>query len=200
MRISTGTRKGLAISLPKRFPTRPTLSKVKEALFNILNTRVEGCVFLDLYAGTGSIGLEAHSRGASQVIFVERNWKTSLVLHRNVKRYCKTTPRDQWSAFHIHTLDVDAYLRNPQHWTTVDIIFADPPYDTAITHTHLNRITHGSWLRPDGLLVVEHRFKQHMDDICEHFLKINTYRYGDSALSIYTPIPTTSTVQPDEAL
>ncbi len=195
MRIGAGARKGFSIPLPKELKTRPTLGRVKEALFDILNTRIYRCTFLDLYAGTGSIGLEAHSRGASQVIFVELNRKTSALLRRNVKRYCESMPPTQWSALRIHTVDVNNYLSSSRRDTTpVDIIFSDPPYDAPTSHTLMDRITRGNWLQPDGLLVVEHRFKQTMDDACGGFSKTATYRYGDSALSIYTPISIPVTV------
>ena len=168
---------------------------MKEALFDILSTRIVGCTFLDLYAGTGSIGLEAHSRGALMVIFVEENRKTSVLLHRNMERYCESMPPERRSALRIHTLDVEAYLSGTRHHTTpIDIIFADPPYDTPVSHTFIDRITRGDWLQPDGLLVVEHRFKHPMDDTCGSFSKTATYRYGDSALSVYEPTSTPSTV------
>lgn len=188
MRISAGARKGLSLPLPKELKIRPTLGRVKEALFDILSARIDGCTFLDLYAGTGSIGLEAHSRGASQVIFVEQNRKTAALLRRNVERYCGTMPPEQRSAIRIHTLDVNVYLADTRnHTTPVDLIFADPPYDTPISHQLMDRITKGDWLQPDGLLVVEHRFKHPMDDTCVSFSKTATYRYGDSALSMYEP-------------
>ena len=191
MRISAGAHKGLSIPLPKELKIRPTLGRVKEALFDILSTRIDGCTFLDLYAGTGSIGLEAHSRGASQVIFVEQNRKTSALLRRNVERYCTSILPEQRSALRIHTLDVRAYLRSiPCTNTPVDIMFADPPYDTPVSHTLMDDIKRGDWLQPDGVLVIEHRFKHTMDDICGSFSKTSTYRYGDSALSIYTPLST----------
>ncbi len=168
---------------------------MKEALFDILSTRIDGCTFLDLYAGTGSIGLEAHSRGALQVIFVEQNRKIAALLRRNVERYCESMPPEQRSAIRIHTLDVEAYLTGTRHHSTpVDIIFSDPPYDTPISHTLMDRITRGAWLQPNGLLVVEHRFKHPMDDTCGSFSKTATYRYGDSALSIYEPISMPSMV------
>ena len=128
MRIGAGARKGLSLPLPKALKIRPTLGRVKEALFDILSARIDGCTFLDLYAGTGSIGLEAHSRGASTVIFVEQNRKTAALLHRNVARYCTSMPPEQPSTLRIHILDVEAYLSNTRHRTTpVDIIFSDPP-------------------------------------------------------------------------
>ena len=163
------------------------MGRVKEALFDILSTRINGSLFLDLYAGTGSIGLEAHSRGASTVIFVEQNRKTAAFLCRNVKRYCAVMPQEPQSALHIYTLGVEDYLAGASgHTTAVDIIFADPPYDIPITHTLMDDIAQGGWLQPNGALVVEHRFKNPMDDTCGSLLKTRTYRYGDSALSIYT--------------
>jgi len=195
VRIGAGARKGLSLPLPKALKIRPTLGRVKEALFDILSARIDGCTFLDLYAGTGSIGLEAHSRGASTVIFVEQNRKTAALLHRNVARYCTSMPPEQPSTLRIHILDVEAYLSNTRHRTTpVDIIFSDPPYDAPVSHTFMDRVTRGNWLQPDGLLVVEHRFKHPTDDTCGSFSKTATYRYGDSALSVYEPTSTPSTV------
>ncbi len=190
MRIGAGARKGLTIPLPKKLKIRPTLGRVREALFNIISTRIDGSTFLDLYAGTGSIGLEAHSRGASTVIFVEQNRKTAALLKRNMERYCESMSPTQQSAIHLYTLDVKAYLNDTHHYTKpADIIFADPPYDTQVLHTLMTNITRGDWLQPNGLLVIEHRFKHPMNDTYKKFSKTAVYRYGDSALSIYEPHP-----------
>ena len=186
MRIGAGERKGLSLPFPKGLQMRPTLGRVREALFDILSTQIEGSTFLDLYAGTGCIGLEAHSRGASRVIFVEQHQKTSALLHRNVQRYCDSMPREVRSELRIHTLDVEAYLSQRRQCTTpIDIIFADPPYDTSVAHMLIDHIPRGARLQPDGVLVIEHRFKHTMDDTCGRFSKTRTYRYGDSALSMY---------------
>ncbi len=195
MRIGAGARKGLSIPLPKKLKIRPTLGRVREALFDILSTKIDGSTFLDLYAGTGSIGLEAHSRGASTVIFVEQNRKTSALLKRNVERYCESMPPTQRSAIHLYTLDVKAYLTRTRHYTKpADIIFADPPYDTSVLHILMAHITRGDWLQPNGLLVLEHHSKHLMEDTCGIFSKTSTYRYGDSALSIYESSSIPSTV------
>jgi len=161
---------------------------VKEALFDILSTKVVGSVFLDLYAGTGSVGLEAHSRGALMTIFVEKNKKTAQLLQKNVTRYSQSMSDKEKSSLQIFTISVESYITNiPKNITPVDIIFADPPYNISTPKSVLETIKTDTWLQPDGLVVIEHSSKTKMNDKYEKLLKTKTYQYGDSALSIYTP-------------
>ena len=188
MRISAGARKGLSFPIPKNLSFRPTLGRVKEALFDILSTKVVGAVFLDLYAGTGSVGLEAHSRGALMTIFVEKNKKTAQLLQKNVTRYSQSMSDKEKSSLQIFTISVESYVTSiPKNITPVDIIFADPPYNISTPKSILETIKTDTWLQPDGLVVIEHSSKARMNDKYEKLLKTKTYRYGDSSLSVYTP-------------
>ncbi len=125
MRIIAGSFRSRALQAPAGLATRPTSDRLRETLFNVLAPRIEGAVFLDLYAGSGAVGIEALSRGAAQVVFVERASAALMVLRANLARLGIA------SGFRVAAESVGGFLRKPGTMAAFDLVFLDPPYDAA---------------------------------------------------------------------
>jgi 16S rRNA (guanine966-N2)-methyltransferase len=178
MRIIGGTSRGRRLSGPHGAAIRPTADPVKEALFNILAGRIVGACFLDLFAGTGNIGLEALSRGATQATFVESNPSACRLLVANVRR----CGYERVAA--VHPVPVSRFL-NHARGPAYDIVFLDPPYQTQDAQRVLPSLGGDAIIHPDGVVVVEHFHKTRLDDRIGHLALLKTYRYGDTCLSVY---------------
>jgi len=122
MRIIAGFARGMVLAVPRGDAVRPTSDRVREAIFSSLGDRVVGATVLDLFAGTGALGLEAASRGAQAVTFVEQNRAALVVLEKNVAAY---TGRGGEAKLTINRDDVSRFLRRGGRF---DVVFADPPY------------------------------------------------------------------------
>lgn len=148
MRIISGSAKGRILKSPKGMLTRPTLDRTRESLFNILaNGRLEEAVILDIFAGTGALGLEALSRGAASCVFIDHY--TQQLIKQNValcgfSQQCEVLRMEVGSAL--------ARLKG-RHF---DYIFADPPYNKNLVNNTIALICQYDLLAPDGLLIVEH--------------------------------------------
>ncbi len=181
MRIVAGAFRGRRIKAPEGLRTRPTSEKVREALFDILGPRLVGCDFLDLYAGTGAVGLEALSRGARGVIFVENGPRVLGVLRSNVEGLGD----EAVSRARIVPYAADRALKilAAERFEAITV-FCDPPYADARWPSILSGMRRRLAWAPGGLLVVEHSAKR--PAVCpEGFEAGRTYRYGDTALSFY---------------
>lgn len=150
MRITGGTLGGRQIKVPKT-GVRPTQDRVRAALFSILVSRIPGCRFVDLFAGSGSVGLEAWSRGAEFVCWVESDRRVRMILESNVNELCDSRAT-------IMGVDSIHFLKKKLVDPGFDIIFCDPPYDK-IGHRGMQDVlldaARGGVLRPGGLLIVE---------------------------------------------
>ena len=144
MRIITGTARGLPLAVPRGDATRPTSDRVREAIFSSLGARVPDADVLDLFAGTGALGLEAVSRGARSAVFIERAKPALDCLAKNLAKIAPTAQVVRGEVLRELTR-----LSGP-----FQLIFADPPYGTEIQPI-LAAIQHRSLLTPDGLLVWE---------------------------------------------
>jgi 16S rRNA (guanine966-N2)-methyltransferase len=151
MRIIAGLAKGSILAVPRGDQVRPTSDRVREAVFSSLGARVLGAVVLDLFAGSGSLGLEAASRGASRVVFVENARASIAALEQNIAAYQRN--RDAGCPFQIERASVEDFLRHGTD-TRYDLIFADPPYGP-FAQELLDHPTLPDLLKPDGLLVLE---------------------------------------------
>jgi len=149
MRIVGGKWKGKKISPPKGLAARPTTDFAKEALFNILNNRIDldGLEVLDLFSGLGGMSLEFSSRGASSVMSIEMQFKNAKFLKETAKAW-----DDQ--SIQVRRGDVFQFLKKPI--SAFDLIFADPPYDHPKITSIPNLIFNQPWLKEDGILIVEH--------------------------------------------
>jgi len=184
MRVSGGILKGRKIKFtPPHKQLRPTTSKVKEALFDILRERVENAKFLDLYAGTGAIGFEALSRGALEVIFVEAKRGYANKITQIAKEY----------GFGDKTKVITKQVIDYIQWAglnklTFDIIFLDPPYHTDDVIYTLSAIGESNILKEKGVVIAEHLKKRQLPERFDKLQKIKDYKYGDTVLSLYKPI------------
>jgi 16S rRNA (guanine966-N2)-methyltransferase len=186
VRISGGEFRGRVLSVPKGLDVRPTQDRVREALFSMLQNDIRGARFLDLFAGSGSVGLEALSRGAAEVAFVEQAPRSLASLAQNiamlkVEARCSTI-----------RADVYAWLSAPNGLNVpnalgFDIAYADPPYAVGAEHgyaTVLARLAEGGFVKPAGLFIAEMTAGQAPDSAPAWEL-CRDRTYGQTRLAIY---------------
>lgn len=161
-------------------PVRPTTGKVKEALFNILQARTDGAVFLDLYAGTGAVGLEALRRGAAEVVFIEASKNCSQGIQKLIEQ------KGFVNKSRIIMKRVRPFIECAERSEmSFDIIFLDPPYHTDELRAVLSALGESHIVRQNGLVIAEHFKKRHLPERCGKLQKIRDYTYGDSVLTLY---------------
>lgn len=149
MRIIAGTARSMPLKTIEGRDTRPTTDRIKETLFNILQMDVPGAVFLDLFAGSGGIGLEAVSRGAKKAVFVENNRKAAACIQDNIN-FTKFN-----SQCDLKCMDALAALRTLERKYVFDIIFMDPPYGQDLEKDVLAYLKNSNILTEDTLIIVE---------------------------------------------
>jgi len=159
---------------------RPTTGKVREALFNILRDRIEDSRFLDLYAGTGAVGIEALYQGASYAVFVEADRNYAEYIHKILEK-SGFSQRARIITEKALSFIAGAGLNN----MTFDIIFLDPPYHTDEILYILPAIGVSCILKEEGLVVAEHFKKRQLPERFDALQKITDYKYGDTILSFY---------------
>ena len=150
MRIISGKFRGKTIPSPKEEIVKPTLDRIKENIFNILQFKVANSEVLDLFAGSGALGIECISRGAELVTFVDNNKKNTAMLEKFLK-----TLGD--SHFEVKTCDYYDALKTSKKF---DIIFLDPPYDSDLAEMAIGKIYKFGLLKEDGIIVWEHSFEK----------------------------------------
>lgn len=182
MRISGGSAKGRKIIFKKSFlqkgsdELRPTSAKVRKAIFDIIGDNIVDSVFLDLYAGTGAVGIEALSRNAKEVIFVDNSLNRVKIIREILQRY----------GFKERAMVIKDVARNFLKKTEIvfDIIFLDPPYDSNELEVVLPIISSSDILREKGIVIAEHSSKKQPSSLKGLILK-KSYRYGDTTLSVF---------------
>lgn len=175
MRIITGSCRGRKLRTLEGQAVRPTPDRIKEALFNILQFDVEGRVFLDLFAGSGQIGLEALSRGAARAVFVDQAKASCAVVAENVK----TTGFEEQAQ--IVNADYAAFLLRGAG--PFDIAFLDPPYRTGILEKALSAVA--PQMSRGGIVICEHPADEVLPDAAGGFVRTREYRYGKILLTAY---------------
>ncbi|MCA1560405.1 MAG: 16S rRNA (guanine(966)-N(2))-methyltransferase RsmD [Acidobacteria bacterium] len=176
MRIIAGTLKGRRLDAPDWPGLRPTSDKLRETLFNILATRIEGARVLDGYAGTGAVGIEALSRGAAAVTFVDRDPRAVRLIEENLRR-CAVT--DRHAIIRAGLADAAARLRAG----VFDVVFLDPPYGPLELAGALDAAA--PFAQAGTVLVVEHARRDPAPEHAGPFLRTRDVVSGDSALSFY---------------
>lgn len=181
MRVIAGTSRSRPLEAPAGLATRPTSDRLRETLFNVLAPRIENAHFLDLYAGSGAVGIEALSRGAAQVVFVEKAQQAIKILRANLDRL------DLTAGFSIISGNAAAYLRKPQHAIRFDLVFLDPPYDDDAEYFDVLSLLGrtATLLVDDALVVAEHRRKHSLADEYGALRRTRLLQQGDAALSFY---------------
>jgi 16S rRNA (guanine966-N2)-methyltransferase len=154
LRIVAGRARGRLLATPNDLSVRPTSDRVREAVFNVLAARLsggfEGLAVLDLFAGTGALGLEAWSRGAEPVTFIEKDRKALACLTGNLERLGLTAPV-------VQVVRGDALALVGRLPRPFDLVFVDPPYDAGLYAGVLAALSPGKQLAPGAVVVVEHR-------------------------------------------
>jgi 16S rRNA (guanine966-N2)-methyltransferase len=177
MRIIAGQARGRRLKAPAGRDTRPTGDRVKQTLFDILAPRLPGCRFLDLFAGSGAIGLEAVSRGAEAVVLVDQARPAVEAARENVAAL------DASDTVLVVQQAVGAALRNLKGGEPFDVVFLDPPYDSPLYEDVLEVVP--GVLAEDGLVVAEHFHKRELPATIGPLVLTRAVRVGDHRLSFF---------------
>lgn len=180
--IIAGSLRGKKIKSLPGLATRPLLGRIKKSLFDILGDRVVDASFLDIYAGTGSVGIEALSRGARYVLFVEKETHLARLIRENL-RMCKLEKRAE-----VMEIDILSYNKEGGKFFLTeqfDLIFAGPPYKLNLTKDTLDIILKLNLLKKNGWVICQHHFKEKVPEK-EGFLSLfRKERYGKTVMSFY---------------
>ena len=177
MRVITGTARGVQLKTPDGMTTRPTADRVKEALFSIIQFEIPGARVLDLFGGTGQLGIEALSRGAKSAGFVDAGEPACKLIRENLKR---TRLEQQGS---VVRSDYQQYLNRCRE--QFDIILLDPPYAEVFLENALKCITEIDILQSGGIIVAERPLGKELPWNFEGFTRSKDYKYGKTLLTIY---------------
>ena len=175
MKVITGSAGGRNLLTPPDDAIRPTADQVKQAVFNVLQFDIEGRRVLDLFAGTGQLGIEALSRGAREAVFVDSSPR-SLALVRNNLRLCSL----EGTVLRTDALD---YLARGEKF---DIILVDPPYDAGLYEPVLERINAVDNLNEGGIMVCESRTGRILPDMRPPYRQLRSRKYGSVRITLYT--------------
>ena len=175
MRVITGTARGRKLKEPAGFDIRPTTDQVKEAMFNIVQFDVEGRRVLDLFGGTGQLGLEAASRGAGETVIVDSDRAASKLIRENAA-LCRLDVR-------VIQCDALSYLERGERF---DLILLDPPYDSGLAEKSLETIKKIDNLSEGGIILCETRRETSLPELGGPYVKGREYRYGKVKLTVYT--------------
>jgi len=167
---------------PRDQSLRPTSDRVKESIFNILQDDMEGKVVLDLFAGTGNLGIEALSRGARRAIFVEKGRQALRLIQRNLAQVgleerSEILPKDAKRAIGI--------LK--QRGECFDLILMDPPYEKGLIQNTLMKLNFNPIYHTDSILVIEHNRREPLPPVLDGWNLVRQRRIGDTLISILTP-------------
>lgn len=177
MRVITGKARGVQLKTPDGMTTRPTADRVKEALFSIIQFEIPGARVLDLFGGTGQLGIEALSRGAKSAVFVDAGEPACRIIRENLKR---TKLEGEGT---VVRSDYLAYLDRCRE--KFDIILLDPPYAEVFLENALNRITEIDILQSGGIIVAERPLGKELPWEFEGYTRSKDYKYGKTLLTIY---------------
>ncbi len=178
MRVITGTARGRRLKEPTGFDIRPTTDQVKEAIFNICQFDVEGRRVLDLFGGTGQLGIEAKSRGAAAVDIVDQSREAVKLIRENIK--------STGMEIRVHQRDAMEFLREAGQY---DLILLDPPYRSDLAENALVHIKLFDKLSIGGIIICETEVKTILPEMEKPYGKLREYRYGKVKLTTYTRFP-----------
>ena len=178
MRVITGTARGRKLKTPENYDIRPTTDSVKEAVFNIIQFDVEGRRVLDLFAGTGQMGIEALSRGAAECVFVDRDKAAADIVRQNLTA-CGLSAR-------VAGEDALGYLDTCGRF---DLVFVDPPYDSGIYDAVLQKINSVDILSDGGIIICESRRETPMPAVSAPYYMGREYNYGKVKITVYRKEP-----------
>lgn len=181
MRVIAGEAKGARLHAPKGMRIRPTLDRVREALFDILAPKVPGATFMDLFAGTGANGIEALSRGAVYCLFADSATSSLKVIRRNLA----VTGLQDRAVLRRCVLPKEIH-RLADLGVVFDVIFADPPYDFDAYEALIAGIHHAQLLAHEGVIIVEHAARVKAPGEIQAYARSRLATYGDTTLSFFS--------------
>ena len=177
MRVITGSARGRRLKELEGMETRPTTDRVKEGLFNVLQFDIEGRKVLDLFAGTGQLGIECLSRGAASAVFVDRRPDAAALTRENLK-LCDLTDRSR-----VVAGDSMEFLKAARE--KYDLIFLDPPYQSDLLDRALEAIARFDILREHGIIVCESAAERTIPQLEAPYERGREYRYGKIKLTLF---------------
>ena len=177
MRVITGKARGVALKTPNGMATRPTADRVKEAMFNIIQFEIPAARVLDLFGGTGQLGIEALSRDAKSAVFVDEREDACKLIRENLKK----TKLEQYGR--VVRSDYMAYLKTCRE--KFDIILLDPPYAEVFLENSLKMITEIDILQSGGIIVTERPLDKALSWQFDGFERSKDYKYGKTLLTLY---------------
>ena len=177
MRVIAGKARGVALKTPDGMVTRPTSDRVKEALFSIIHFDLPDASVLDLFAGTGQLGIEALSRGAKKAVFVDAGDAACKLIRENLRR-----TKVEHEAEIVRS-DYLAYLQRCKE--RFDIVFLDPPYAEVFLENALKKLTEIDILQSGGIIVAERPVGKPLDLEFLGFSRSKDYKYGNTLLTLY---------------
>ena len=177
MRVVSGSARGCRLQPVPGMNTRPTTDRVKENVFNLIQDHVRDADVLDLFAGTGQLGIECLSRGAAFAVFVDRRPDAAALTRENLK-LCGLTDRSR-----VVAGDSMEFLKAARE--KYDLIFLDPPYETELLETAIAHIARHDLLNVHGMMIAEHPVDKALPALSAPYRMGRTYRYGKIAVTIY---------------
>ena len=177
MRVITGSARGRRLKELEGMETRPTTDRVKEGLFNVLQFDIEGRRVLDLFAGTGQLGIECLSRGAASAVFVDKRPDAVKLIRENLK-LCDLTDRAL-----VVAGDSMEFLKSVRE--KFDLVLLDPPYQAELLEAAIAHIARHDLLTPHGMMAAEHPEDKTLPALSAPYRMGRTYRYGKIAVTIY---------------
>lgn len=177
MRVIAGKARGINLKPPDGQATRPTTDRVKEAMFSIIHFDLPGAKILDLFGGTGQLGIEAISRGAQEAVFVDSTDKACALIRENLKR-CKMENEGK-----VIRADYLAYLDRCKE--SFDIILLDPPYAEVFLENAIKKISEIDILKSGGIIVAERPVGKDLPVDFPGFTRSKDYKYGTVLLTLY---------------
>jgi 16S rRNA (guanine966-N2)-methyltransferase len=183
LRVVSGNCKGRPLKAVPGSTTRPTTDKVKEALFNMIGPYFDGGIGLDLFAGSGGLGIEGLSRGLEKVIFIDRDAKAIQVIHENIKS-CHFEEKTE-----VYRNDADRALKALiKRELSFDYIFLDPPYKKQQLVSLMEKMDEKQLLNNNGVIVCEHSRDVDLPQLLGEFKQIKHEKYGIIAVTIYSRV------------
>lgn len=177
MRVISGSAKGISLKTPKGMTTRPTADRVKEALFSIIQFDIPGAKVLDLFGGTGQLGIEALSRGAKSAVFVDESQDACSLIRENLN-----TAR-LYAESQVIRSDYMNYLNHCHQ--KFDLIFLDPPYAEVFLENAIKTITQIDILQTDGIIVCERPYGKVLNFEESEYARSRDYKYGSTVLTVF---------------
>ena len=177
MRVISGCARGVRLKTPEGLKTRPTADRVKEAMFSIIQFDLPGAKVLDLFGGTGQLGVEALSRGASSAVFIDESDRACKLIKENL-HLAKFSEKGR-----VIRSDYMSFLKNAAE--KFNIIFLDPPYAEVFLENSLKIITEIDILQSGGIIVTERPLGKELPWNFHGFLRSKDYKYGGTLLTIY---------------